>query len=339
MKRILNASLKHLNSFSVHARASQLIELNCEDDLHRFTSEYRFDPCNDLILGGGSNILFARDIEGTVILNRVKGKKISEDSDDQILLEVNAGENWHELVLWSLDQGLSGLENLSLIPGLVGAAPIQNIGAYGVELSDVLDSVQVLDLESGEFYEFPHKECQFAYRSSRFKSASASRHLITRIRLRLGRKSEPNLGYKGLNEELRAMGVSNVTAREVSEAVIRIRRRRLPDPQVIGNAGSFFKNPLVSRSTADLMKREFDELPVFMQSDNTAKLSAAWLIEKCGWKGRGVGRAAVSDQHALVLVNKGNATGSEILVLANNICASVKTRFGIELQAEPRIIQ
>ena len=239
---------------------------------------------------------------------------------------------------WSLDEGLSGIENLSLIPGLVGAAPIQNIGAYGVELAEVLDSVLAIDLISGETREFDQKECHFAYRNSRFKSADAGRYLITGIRLRLQRNFKPKLAYKGLGEELRSMGIDSPTARQLSDVVIRIRQRKLPDPMINGNAGSFFKNPLVNRTTADSLIKEFSELLVFTKGDE-AKLSAGWLIETCGWKGRSMGNAAVSAQHALVLINNGHATGSEILELANAIQESVRERFGIELEPEPLIIR
>jgi len=339
MKQIPNASLKHLNSFAVEARADQLLILESEQDLQTFANQFHFDPVCDLILGDGSNILFAADIEGTVVLNKVLGKRIIADSDGEALLEVCAGENWHQLVLWSLEQGLSGLENLSLIPGLAGAAPIQNIGAYGVELADVLDSVQVLDLVSGEFCEFKNEDCHFTYRDSRFKSADAGRYLITRIRLRLQRVFAPKLSYAGLSEELKSMGFSSPTAKQVSQAVIRIRQRKLPDPDLIGNAGSFFKNPVVSRTTADLLKKEYSSLPVYPLDNDSCKLSAAWLIEQCGWKGRSIGQAAVSEQHALVLINKGNASGSELLYLADAIRESVQNHFGIELQPEPRIVR
>jgi len=338
MKRIPDASLKHLNSFSVEARAGQLLELCSDEDLQAFTSEHQFDENRDVSLGGGSNILFAGDVEGTVVLNRVTGKRIIEDSNNEVMVQARAGENWHQLVLWCLDQGLSGIENLSLIPGLAGAAPIQNIGAYGVELSDVLDSVQTLDLKSGQAREFKQRDCRLSYRNSRFKSADAGKYLITGIRLRLKRTFNPNLAYKGLGEELLSMGIDAPDAKQVSEAVIRIRQRKLPDPKAVGNAGSFFKNPIVSRETAGLLAREFTGLPVYA-SGKDSKLSAAWLIEHCGWKGRSMGRAAVSEQHALVLINKDNATGGEILTLADAIRASVQNRFGIELQPEPLIIR
>lgn len=338
MKRTPDASLKHLNSFSVEARAGQLLELETEADIQGFLADHRFDATTDLILGGGSNVLFAGDVEGSVILNRVRGKKIIEFSSEEVLVEACAGENWHQLVLWCLDQGLSGIENLSLIPGLTGAAPIQNIGAYGVELADVLHSVQTLDLHSGEARDFKCRECHFAYRDSRFKSADAGKYLITGIRLSLQRQFIPKLTYKGLAEELSSMGIKTPTARQVSEAVIRIRQRKLPDPQITGNAGSFFKNPVVSLLEAKALEKEFSGLPVYPAGDR-AKLSAAWLIEQCGWKGRSLGGAAVSAQHALVLVNKDNASGNEILALADAIRVSVQNRFDIELQPEPLIIR
>ncbi|MDX2429125.1 MAG: UDP-N-acetylmuramate dehydrogenase [Xanthomonadales bacterium] len=338
MKRILNASLKHLNSFAVEARAGRLLELESEEDLQKLIPQHRFDVTSDLILGGGSNVVFAGDIEGTVILNRVTGKKIVEDANEEVVVEACAGENWHQLVLWCLDRGLSGIENLSLIPGLVGAAPMQNIGAYGVELADVLDSVVTLDLQNGVAREFKQKDCHFSYRNSRFKSADAGKYLVTGIRLRLQRGFKPKLAYKGLSEELQSMGIDSPTAKQVSDSVIRIRQRKLPDPMVNGNAGSFFKNPVVSRAMADSLAKEFADLPVY-PAGNKAKLSAGWLVEACGWKGRSMGRAAVSAQHALVLINIGNATGSEILELADAISKSVRARFGIELEPEPLIIR
>jgi len=338
MKRSRNASLKPYNSFSVEARAAQLIELESVNDIDEFIANDRFDSQRDLILGGGSNILFTADVEGCVILNRVPGKRIVEDAGDDVIIEASGGENWHQLVLWSLDQGLSGIENLSLIPGLAGAAPMQNIGAYGVELADVLESVKAIDLPSRERREFDNTQCRFAYRDSRFKSDDAGRYLITGIRLRLRREFRPRLTYSGIAEELASMGIDTPGARQVSDAVIRIRQRKLPDPALTGNAGSFFKNPLVDRAAADLLLREFPGLPAHPDGEQ-AKLSAAWMIEHCGWKGRSMGQAAVSDKHALVLINKGDASGAEILALADAIRESVLERFSVELQPEPLIIR
>ncbi len=338
MKRSDNASLKHLNSFAVEARAGHLLELESDADLQVFSGDLGFDPGSDLVLGGGSNILFAGDVDGTVVLNRISGKRIVDGSDGTAVLEARAGENWHQLVEWSLKQGLSGLENLSLIPGLCGAAPIQNIGAYGVELADVLDSVEALDLIDGNRCLFPADDCQLGYRDSRFKGVDAGRYLITRIRLRLQRHCEAKLAYPGLRSELDAMGVNRPTAKQVSEAVIRLRRRKLPDPAISGNAGSFFKNPVVSDDLAKSLQGEFTGMPVYPAGDGLSKLSAAWLIEQCGWKGRNLGGAAVSKQHALVLVNRDNATGIELLELATAIGDSVREKFAIDLSPEPRIV-
>jgi len=339
MKRTLNASLKHLNSFSIEAHSDQLLELETPDDLQVFSTSYRFDPASDLILGGGSNILFAGNVAGTVVLNRITGKRVISDSSNEVLIEARAGENWHQLVLWCLDQGLSGIENLALIPGLAGAAPMQNIGAYGVELAQILDSVRVIDLSNGTPHEFNRQECDLSYRNSRFKSADAGKFLITHIRLRLNRNFEPKLDYAGLHEEIRAMGINTPTAKQVSEAVIRIRQRKLPDPHLIGNAGSFFKNPVIDHAAATRLAERFTALPMFDAGDGETKLSAAWMIEQCGWKGRSMGGAAVSEQHALVLINKHNATGRELLDLAAAICESVQQKFGLLLQPEPLIIQ
>jgi len=338
MKRSLNASLKYLNSFAVEARAGQLIELETTADLHTLASDFSFDPTSDLVLGGGSNILFAGDVDGTVVLNRVVGKRIIDRSDDTVLVEACGGENWHKLVTWSLERGLSGLENLSLIPGLAGAAPIQNIGAYGVELSDVLDSVCVLDLANGGEYKFDSGECQLGYRDSRFKTSDIGRYLITHIRLRLRREFEAKLDYPDLRSELDSTGLHNPTAKQVSEAVIRLRRQKLPDPSITGNTGSFFKNPTVVSELARSMSKEYPGLPVYPALAGLTKLSAAWLIEHCGWKGRSLGGAAVSEQHALVLVNQHNATGIELLELATAIKESVQHRFGVALELEPRVV-
>jgi UDP-N-acetylmuramate dehydrogenase len=338
MKRIPNASLTQLNSFCIAAQAKELICLETREDLEWLASGFQYDRAQDLVLGEGSNVLFAGNIDGTVILNRICGKKIIEQSADTSLLEVNAGENWHQLVLWSLEQGLSGIENLSLIPGSAGAAPIQNIGAYGVELAEVLESVDVLELDSGQQRTFSQAECAFSYRQSRFKSTDAGRYLVTRIRLRLRRSFQARLDYAGLAQELRAMGIEEPDAKQVSNAVINIRRRKLPDPGVTGNAGSFFKNPQTDRQTAEELQKRFPGLPVFEAGDDHVKLSAAWMIEHCDWRGQRVGHAAVSHQHALVLVNLGKAKGAEILELAEKIGRSVWQRFGIRLEPEVRII-
>jgi len=311
MKRTRHASLKNLNSFSVEARAGQILELECEDDLQTFASEHPFDPDADLVLGGGSNVLFVSDVPGSVILNRVTGRKIIADSDSEVLIEACGGENWHQLVLWSLEQGLTGIENLSLIPGLAGAAPMQNIGAYGVELADVLESVQAVELKTGQIHEFRHADCHFGYRNSRFKTIDADQFLISRIRLRLQRRFTAKLNYPGIGDELQTMGIGTPTAKQVSDAVIRIRQRKLPDSAIVGNAGSFFKNPVVDQAMAEVLATDFSGLPLYPINGDKVKLSAAWMIDHCEWKGHREGDAGVSDQHALVLVNYGNASGRD----------------------------
>ena len=338
MKCLQHASLKHLNSFSVEARADQILELETEQDLQTLTTEHHFDPTTDMVVGGGSNLLFANDVEGTVILNRITGKRLISESDNEVMVEVCGGENWHQLVLWSLEQGFCGIENLSLIPGLAGAAPMQNIGAYGVELSDVLESVKTLELASGEVHHFGREDCQLAYRDSRFKSADANRFLITHVILRLQRTFIPKIDYAGLRDEIVSLGIVQPTAKQVSNAVINIRQRKLPDPVMTANAGSFFKNPVVEANIASALGKEFSGLPIYPMPNNRAKLSAAWMIEQCDWKGHREGDAGVSAQHALVLVNYGNASGHHLLELARAITDSVQTRFGIELKPEPKII-
>ena len=327
-------SLRGLNSFGVEARAARAIEIESEEELLNLPP---FDPHKDLVLGGGSNVLLTSDVPGTVFLNRIRGRAIVEEHEGQVRVEVGAGENWHRLVRWSLEQGLCGLENLSLIPGLAGGAPIQNIGAYGVEFSTVLDRLTAWDWQQARRVSFAPDDCAFAYRDSLFKSAAADRYLICSLRLRLSRKFRARLDYAGLSEELAAAGVLNATARDVSDAVIRLRQRKLPDPAEQGNAGSFFKNPVVSAAAAEALIRDFPKLPARADAGGV-KLSAAWMIEHCGFKGRRSGDAGVSAQHALVLVNHGAASGRDIVALAEAIATRVADCFGVQLEPEPRIV-
>ncbi len=335
MKVLERPSLKSLNTFGVEASAGLLLTIETEEDLLSLPA---FDPRRDFVLGGGSNVLFVSDVPGTVFLNRITGKDIVSEHDGYAQLEVGAGENWHQLVRWSLDQGLWGLENLSLMPGLAGAAPIQNIGAYGVELSSVLELVTAWDWQNSNWVIFNREECHFGYRDSFFKSEETDRYFITSIRLRLNRHFRPQVDYEGLRDALSSMGFDQPEAHQVSDTVIRIRQQKLPDPAVTGNAGSFFKNPVVSLDEAELLRSRFTGLPTWPAGADRAKLSAAWMIDRCGWKGVQENGAAVSSQHALVLVNKDNATGSELLMLADAIRNSVLSTFGIELQPEPRIV-
>jgi UDP-N-acetylmuramate dehydrogenase len=335
MKVTERPSLIALNSFGVDASAGLLVQLDNEEDV---LSMPPFNPARDLLLGGGSNVLITSDVPGTVWLNRITGRSIVDTSAEHGWVDVGAGENWHDLVRWTLDEGLSGLENLSLIPGLAGAAPIQNIGAYGVELSSVLESVTAWDTLKAGWTVLNAGDCQLGYRDSRFKSGEPGRYLITSIRLCLNRVFHPRLTYAGLGDELRAMGISRPGATNVSDAVIRLRSRKLPDPSRMGNAGSFFKNPVVSAEVASRLAGRYPGMTAWKTDDGKVKLSAAWLIEFCGFKGRRQGDAGVSEKHALVLVNHGEATGSEIQSLAGAIQSAVLDEFGVSLETEPQLI-
>jgi len=351
-------ALKAFNSFAVEARAERLVELREASELPAMLELLRAHP-PITILGGGSNLLFTRDPPGTVLRVALAGRRIVEVGHDSALIEAAAGENWHQLVQWSLAQGLYGLENLSLIPGSVGASPIQNIGAYGVELRECFDSLDAVSLDDGHRRRFDAAECAFGYRDSVFKHASGHRWLITAVRLRLSRQPRLRLDYGEIRDELRAMAIQAATAHDVARAVCAIRRRKLPDPAQIGNAGSFFKNPLVPAGFAERVRQAHPGLPVYPLSSSTVaapagttsgadtsgpapappvKLSAAWLIDQCGWKGYREGDAGVHESHALVLVNHGHASGAQILALAERIRDSVRQRFSVELEREPVVV-
>jgi UDP-N-acetylmuramate dehydrogenase len=333
-----NARLDARNTFGVAARAALLVDVS---DVASLPELFSYPMLRDgplLVLGGGSNLLFAGDPEGAVLSLSSQAIRIVEDDGTHAIVRADAGVEWHTLVLWTLGHGLCGLENLALIPGTVGAAPIQNIGAYGVEVGEQVHAVEVFDRTRADMARLDRAMCAFAYRDSTFKHAP-DRYLVTAVEFRLSRQPRLVLGYAGLGEELRAMGISDPGPSQVAEAVCRIRRRKLPDPAVLGNAGSFFKNPLVPAATAQALKDSHPALPVF-GADNASlrKLSAAWLIDACGWKGYRDGDAGVSDTHALVLVNHGAATGQQLLAVARRIAASVQDRFGIMLEPEPRVV-
>jgi UDP-N-acetylmuramate dehydrogenase len=332
MKATPNPSLRSLNTFGLDASAASLVEIESEEDILALPG---FDPAFDLVLGGGSNVVFLSDVPGTVYLNRIPGMAAVEQDGDDVFVEAGAGEDWHRLVLWSLEQGLSGLENLSLIPGSVGAAPIQNIGAYGVELASVLESVTAWDWKTSTWVTLGNTDCLFAYRDSRFKSAEPDRYLVTSIRLRLSRRFEPKVEYEGLRAEI---GTAGLSPRSVGDAVIRLRERKLPNLAVSGNAGSFFKNPVIGADQAEELLREHAYLPAWPQPEARVKLSAAWMIEACGLKGLSEGGAQVSERHALVLVNRGGASGHDISTLAVEIQKAVYDRFGVRLEPEPRLV-
>ena len=289
-----------------------------------------------LVLGGGSNLLLARDLTEPVLQVGLKGRRLIADDGETVELWVGAGEIWHDTVRWTLAQGWYGLENLALIPGLVGGAPWQNIGAYGVEVGERIAAVEAVHLQDGRRITWSAADCAFGYRSSRFKTDEGRPWLITGVRLRLSRRPELRVNYGELSAALPA----GAGPREVADAVEAIRRRKLPDPALLGNAGSFFKNPVVPATLADTLKQQHSTLPIYPAvDDGMAKLSAGWLIEAAGWKGRRQGDAAVSDRHALVLVNHGSATGAQIIALADQIRTSVADRFGVMLEPEPVILR
>ncbi len=332
-----NAPLQQRNTFGIAAHASHLIEVADNAALPDVFASHP-SAASALVLGGGSNVLFASDPDGAVIALDSSRIEIIEDRGGHVVVRADAGADWHALVMWTLQQGLSGLENLALIPGTVGAAPIQNIGAYGVEVRDCIHAVEVFARATRKSLRLDREACEFSYRDSLFKR-QADRFIVTAVEFGLSRAAHVNLDYAGIADELSRMGVGAPLPALVAEAVIRLRRHKLPDPALIGNAGSFFKNPIVTGAQADALQREHASLPMFRgSSEGHRKLSAAWLIDACGWKGYRDGNAGVSDKHALVLVNHGGATGAQILGLARRIADSVHSRFGVSLEPEPRVI-
>jgi len=333
-----DASLRARNSFGVQARAPWLVELADARALPQVLALPQLRGTLPLVLGGGSNLLFAGDAPRPVLSLDTHGIALLDEHDGVARVRVDAGVNWHALVKWSVAKGLMGLENLALIPGTTGAAPIQNIGAYGTELAEFVGRVEGFDHRVGEMVRLDAAACCFGYRDSVFKQ-QPDRYIVTAVEFWLARERALRLDYAGIGEELALMGVDAPGAREVATAVERIRRRKLPDPARLGNAGSFFKNPIVAATRAAELVSEHAGLPVFPGPDgDTRKLSAAWLIDACGWKGVREGDAGVSPAHALVLVNHGQASGAELLVLARRIAASVNDRFDVPLEPEPRLV-
>lgn len=326
-------SLKFCNTFGIDARARRYVRVESVAELAAALAHPELAGMPRLLLGGGSNIVFTGDFDGVVLHMAMDGREVLGVRGGHTLVRAAAGENWHGLVEWTLAQGLGGLENMSLIPGTVGASPIQNIGAYGVELKDVFDSVTVVDIATGELRSMDAAACRFGYRDSVFKHADGAGLVIVDVTFALPTAWQPNLRYAELAQAL--AGMAAPSAVDVSETVVAIRRRKLPDPAVIGNAGSFFKNPVVSGERCRQLLQQFPALVHHAQPDGTEKLAAGWLIDQCGWKGRSLGAAGVYPKQALVLVNNGGATGQEVLALANAIRADVAARYGVALEPEP----
>lgn len=331
-----NQSLKPFNSFGVAVRAARYAEAHSEADVREALALAAANGWPLLPIGGGSNLLLTRDQQALVLRMALSGRRLLADEGESVVVEAEAGEPWHAFVLWTLEQGLAGLENLSLIPGTVGAAPMQNIGAYGVEIKDVFAGLTALDRQSGELREFALEDCAFGYRDSLFKR-QGGRWLILRVRFRLHRQAKLKLDYGPLRQYLAEQGCHAPSARDVSRAVCAIRSERLPDPAVLGNAGSFFKNPLVPADQAARLREQHPGLVAHPAEEGQVKLAAGWLIEQAGWKGFREGDAGVHDKQALVLVNHSQASGSELLALAQRIQADIAVRFGVALEIEPNV--
>ena len=329
------ADLRPRNTFGVAAHAGRLIEVLDAAAVPQALAALDGDT-RPLVIGGGSNLLFAGDAVDALAIIDARRSVVSDDGE-RVVVRAAAGADWHGFVLWTLAQELGGLENLALIPGTVGAAPIQNIGAYGVEVGEHVVAVEAFDQDTRSFVRLDAEACRFGYRDSVFKQ-KPDRWIVTAVEFALHRFAEPVLDYAGLRDVLTARGITAPRPLDVAEAVIDIRRSKLPDPAVIGNAGSFFKNPIVPAAQAAALVATHAGIPVFAVDDGLRKLSAAWLIDRCGWKGHRDGDAGVAPGHALVLVNHGNAQGTELLALARRIAASVQMRFGVALEPEPKIV-
>lgn len=331
-------NLKPYNTFGLPCVAQTLVRIRSQADVKRVVNDRELGLARKFILGGGSNLVFTQDIKAVVLKVEIPGIRLLETRDDAWIVEAGAGETWHNLVSWCLDHDLPGLENMALIPGTVGAAPVQNIGAYGLELKDRFESLDAVDLMTGRTVTFNREQCQFDYRDSIFKRALAGRSVITTVRLRLPRPWAPMLGYAELERKVLETGITAPTARQVFDWIVAVRRAKLPDPAVIGNAGSFFKNPVVTpEQCRDIIQRD-PEIVHYPMPDGSFKLAAGWMIDACGWKGKTVGQAGVYEKQALVLVNRGDARGAEVVTLARAIQESVYGRFGIRLEPEPVVI-
>lgn len=329
------ADLRALNTFGLPARAARLVRIDDPAQIAALARQPDWHAMPRLVLGGGSNIVLTGDFAGIVLKVAIAGRALVGEDEAAWYVRAGAGEDWHAFVCWTLAQGWPGLENLSLIPGTVGAAPIQNIGAYGLELGERLHSVDAVSLDDGTPRRFAAAQCAFGYRDSVFKHAAAGRWLITAVTFRLPRRWQPVTAYAELARELAARAIAAPTPHDIAAAVIAIRRRKLPDPACIGNAGSFFKNPLVDAATLERLLARHPDLPHYPQPDGRHKLAAGWLIECCGWKGRDLGPVGCFERQALVLVNRGGARGADVVRLARAIEDDVFERFGVRLEPEP----
>lgn len=339
MPLLRHVSLQPYNTFGIAAKAEALARFTTADELRGVLAAPELSAMPRLVLGGGSNILFTRDFDGLVLLNEVPGIEVVREDADHVNVKAGAGVVWHDLVLHAVAQGWGGIENLSLIPGKVGAAPMQNIGAYGVELKDAFVSLEALRISDGEVITFSLSECAFGYRESFFKREGKDRFIILSVTFRLTKRAHRiRTDYGNIQDELARKNITQPSIKDVSDAVIAIRSSKLPDPAVLGNAGSFFKNPVVVAAIAERIKAAHPEAPVYPAGDGRSKLAAGWLIEQCGWKGKRLGPCGVHERQALVLVNHGGATGAEIWDLSDQLLRSVRERFGVELEREVNVV-
>ncbi|MDU9405353.1 UDP-N-acetylmuramate dehydrogenase [Pseudomonas sp. zfem004] len=329
-------SLKPYNTFGIDVRARYFTQAHDDDEARQALAEAAARQVPVLVIGGGSNLLLTRDIDALVLHMASRGRRLLSDDGERVVVEAEAGEPWHPFVQWTLAQGLSGLENLSLIPGTVGAAPMQNVGAYGVEIKDVFVGLTALDRETGELRDFSLQECAFGYRDSLFKR-NPGRWLILRVRFALDRTLRAHLDYGPVRQRLTEQGVGQPTAQAISDAICSIRQEKLPDPAELGNAGSFFKNPVVSAALAEQIRSAYPTVVAYPQADGRVKLAAGWLIEQAGWKGHRDGDAGVHRLQSLVLVNYGQASGAQLHALAQKIQADILERFGVALEMEPNL--
>ena len=330
-------NLINLNTFGINVNAKLFVVMENEADLVELFSLPEFKNNKKIFLGGGSNVLFTENFDGIVVLNKLKGIKIIDENSETVLVRSMGGELWHDLVSFAVNNNCWGIENLSLIPGTVGAAPMQNIGAYGAELKDTLFNVEAFEIENGVRKIFSGEECELGYRDSVFKNKLKGKYFIGAVTLKLSKIPKPNISYKILSDYLEKNNIKINGPKDISDAVAEIRRSKLPDPKIIGNAGSFFKNVFVNKIQLETLLKTFPEISYFKE-DSVVKIPAGWLIEQCGWKGKRIGNVGVHDKQALVLINHGGAKGKEIIELANKIIASVKEKFGLELVPEVNIV-
>jgi len=338
MKLQSDFSLKSYNTFGIDVKAKLFARFESVPELQELLKMPALQQEQKLIIGGGSNLLFTQDFDGVVLQNSIKGIEVLRQDQEHVLVKAGGGEVWHEFVLFTLQHNLGGVENLSLIPGSVGAAPLQNIGAYGVELKDVFYELESVEIATGQVRTFSHQECAFGYRESVFKNALRGRYIVTSVTFRLSRQPELNTSYGAITTTLEEMQVQQPSIHDVSAAVCQIRRSKLPDPAQIGNAGSFFKNPEIPVQLYNQLKEKYPHMPAYPVSEQVVKVPAGWLIEQCGWKGKVIDNYGVHQHQALVLVNYGGASGEKVRQLAYDIIASVEEKFGIRLHPEVNIM-